>query len=190
MHDAQLSHYRCQRYCSVTSDPFSRDGIWLQAHQLHHRPRPLNHESFLKTLCCSANISIDNLSVISLTIASSGPSTLFSLRLALAQKTRSTVISALRPSSVNCRFPFSWKYSILFLGLLLLLPHWCTPRHNAFGVLHAILTHVQFCERLFRLFLPWLQTAFHQVLSSCLPRLLPEHPPLNFCYTLCGCFLT
>ena len=45
--------------------------------------------------------------IISLTIASSGPLTLLSLSLALACNT------SLRPSSVNCCFPFFLKYSIL-----------------------------------------------------------------------------
>ena len=50
---------------------------------------------------------------ISLKMASSGPLTLFSLSLALACKTRSTLISSLHPSSVNCCF-FFVKKSILF----------------------------------------------------------------------------
>ena len=76
--------------------------------------------------------------IISLTIASSSLLTLLSPSLALAGNTRSTVISALRPSSLNCSFPFFQKYSIQF-SCSSLVSSWCTPLHNALEVLFAIL---------------------------------------------------
>ena len=62
----------------------------------------MDHETFLKARRNSEIVSRGNCMIISLTIASSGPLTLLSLSLALAGNTTSTVISALRPSTVNC----------------------------------------------------------------------------------------
>ena len=81
--------------------------------------------------------------------------------LALACNTRSTVISALRPSTVNCWSPSFLIYSILFLVLLSSLPDPCIPPHNASAVLFChsslffskILVDVSLCNKFFGAFL-------------------------------------
>ena len=92
-----------------------------------------------------------NLLTISLTISSSGPVTLLS-SLALACNTKSTVIAALRPSSVHCRSPtfLCEVFNSVFLHFsrpLLISVHFSTlPLQfllQFFPVLCAIAFHIQ-----------------------------------------------
>ena len=88
------------------SDPVSRNSIWLLLkHQFHNLPRTwgfhLTHESFLKALCNSVDLLHGQLFDHLAHDRVFGSFDLLSLSLALACSTRSTVISALRPSSGN-----------------------------------------------------------------------------------------
>ena len=137
-----------------------------------------------------------NCLIISLTTASSGPLTLLSLVLVLACSTRSTVISALRPSTVNCwSFFFSKCLNSVFLNFfrfLLIRVHFSTVPLQFllpwFSVLCEIPFRIKFSQRFSfcLLLLPWFHAAFHQVISPCFPRLALEHSSLNFFRASCS----
>ena len=117
-----------------------------------------------------------NCLIISLTTASFGPLTLFSLSLALACKTKSTVNSAFRPSSVNCWFLFFRQVFTFFLDFLCFLHVGAHLVTVPLKFVHTILSAAFF----FVFFLPWLQAVPHPVFSSGFRGLSPEHSPLDF----------
>ena len=117
---------------------------------------------------------------ITLTTASSSPFTLLSLSVALACNNKSTVISALRSSSVNCWCPNFQKYSILFSCTSFVSSSsvctFCTVSPVLLPIFFPVLSGAPFDIQLCKLFtrsflLAMYQSTRHQVLRSCYPRL-------------------
>ena len=117
-------------------------------------------------------------------MASSGPLALSSLTLALAWNTRSTVISALRPSSVNCWSPRKKVFNSCFLDFFCFFHvgvHRFTMPLTFFLPFCSVFDEVPFNAVPFAFFSPGSkQAASYQVFSCGFLGLSPEYSPLVF----------
>ena len=134
----QLRNYRCERNGTVASDLVLWFCIWFpQEDQFHNLPRAWRLHLALEAPRDKKDLLQVQLLHHLAHDCSSGPLTLLSLILALACSTKSPVISALRPSTVNCWSPIftcSSKDQLLSFP-----PDQCVLLHNASAVPCAIL---------------------------------------------------
>ena len=95
------------------------------------------------------------------------------------------MISALRPTFL-CKFLIAFCFFLVGVHLFTVRLEFFLPFLPVFSTMSF---HVQFCQRFtFGFLLPWFQTALRQMLSSGLPRLLPEYSPFEFCCAPCRSF--
>ena len=118
-----LRHDTGERNCSVTPDSLLWFCVWVfAAKPVSQSSTSWEHPRSWKHLAIVWIFSKGKILIISLTIASSAPFTLLSLSLALACSTKSTVISALRPSSVTAGLLSSFYIRFFFFCTSLVSP--------------------------------------------------------------------